>query len=101
RGDDEIGRLIDGFNDMLTQIQARDAELEASRDTLENKVEERTQSLLQLRQEAETEKARFKFIFDSVPVGISLYSRMHDHPETSCLINEAHLRICGISHEQA
>jgi PAS domain S-box-containing protein len=42
---DEVGALIDGFNEMLTQIQVRDAELEAARDQLERRVEERTREL--------------------------------------------------------
>lgn len=45
QGDDELGRLIDGFNEMLSQIQARDADLQRARDELEKRVEERTQSL--------------------------------------------------------
>ncbi len=43
--DDEIGRLIDGFNEMLAQIQARDGELAAVRQTLELRVEQRTSEL--------------------------------------------------------
>ena len=43
--DDEIGRLIDGFNEMLAQIQVRDVELKAARETLEQRVAERTQQL--------------------------------------------------------
>lgn len=35
RGDDEIGSLTDSFNDMLTQIQKRDAELQEARDQAE------------------------------------------------------------------
>jgi PAS domain S-box-containing protein len=45
RSEDEIGTLIDGFNDMLRQIQERDAALEAARDGLEKRVEERTGEL--------------------------------------------------------
>ena len=44
-GDDELGRLIDGFNEMLVQIQTRDAELEGSRLELEHRVEARTKEL--------------------------------------------------------
>jgi len=43
--EDEIGTLIDGFNDMLRQIQERDAALQAARDGLEKRVEERTGEL--------------------------------------------------------
>jgi PAS domain S-box-containing protein len=45
RGNDEVGRLIDGFNGMLDQIQVRDAALDASRRELENRVDERTKEL--------------------------------------------------------
>jgi signal transduction histidine kinase/ActR/RegA family two-component response regulator len=44
-GDDELGQLIDGFNEMLGQIQARDTALRQSNDQLELHVEERTREL--------------------------------------------------------
>ncbi|HEU5124273.1 MAG TPA: PAS domain S-box protein [Verrucomicrobiae bacterium] len=45
RSQDELGQLIDAFNEMLTQIQQRDAALQAARDHLENRVQERTEAL--------------------------------------------------------
>jgi PAS domain S-box-containing protein len=42
---DEIGELIDGFNQMLTQIQERDAVLQNSQSELEKRVRDRTQEL--------------------------------------------------------
>jgi signal transduction histidine kinase/DNA-binding response OmpR family regulator len=42
---DEIGRLIVAFNDMLGQIEARDAELLRARDELEQRVAARTHEL--------------------------------------------------------
>jgi HAMP domain-containing protein len=44
-GDDELGQLIDGFNEMLGQIQQRDAALLGSNEELERRVEARTQAL--------------------------------------------------------
>jgi PAS domain S-box-containing protein len=44
-GSDEVGLLIDSFNEMLEQIQRRDAELVNAKETLEVKVEERTAEL--------------------------------------------------------
>jgi signal transduction histidine kinase/DNA-binding response OmpR family regulator len=38
QGTDEVGTLIDGFNEMLVQIQARDKDLEAKRQELEQEV---------------------------------------------------------------
>jgi PAS domain S-box-containing protein len=42
---DEIGELIDGFNEMLTQIQQRDAVLQRAHGELEQRVRDRTQEL--------------------------------------------------------
>ena len=44
-GSDEIGTLIDGFNEMLEQIGERDQKLQAHRENLEAEVEARTQEL--------------------------------------------------------
>ena len=45
QGNDEVGRLIDGFNEMLGQIQRRDSALQAAQDGLELRVVERTEEL--------------------------------------------------------
>ena len=42
RSDDEVGVLIDGFNQMLEQIQNRDTELRQAGEELEHRVDERT-----------------------------------------------------------
>jgi len=42
---DEVGRLIDGFNEMLGEIQRRDSALQAAQDGLEIRVAERTDEL--------------------------------------------------------
>lgn len=43
--EDEIGELIEGFNEMLTQIEARDDQLALHRRNLEQQVAERTRDL--------------------------------------------------------
>lgn len=43
---DEIGQLIQGFNNMLSAIQTRDEELEVYRNDLERQVDERTELLV-------------------------------------------------------
>jgi two-component system NtrC family sensor kinase len=45
QSNDELGQLVDGFNEMLAQIQQRDAALQAARGDLEKRVEERTREL--------------------------------------------------------
>jgi len=44
-GNDEFGLLIEKFNEMLIQIQTRDAALQTARDSLEYRVKERTKEL--------------------------------------------------------
>jgi C4-dicarboxylate-specific signal transduction histidine kinase len=45
RSNDELGRLIDGFNAMLLQIQVQDTALQEARSNLEQRVAERTGEL--------------------------------------------------------
>jgi methyl-accepting chemotaxis protein len=44
-GQDEVGKLVDAFNQMLTGIQERDAALQGAKDQLELRVQLRTQEL--------------------------------------------------------
>jgi PAS domain S-box-containing protein len=66
---------------------------------------QRTETALRRAEEAtERERARLQFIFDAVPVGISLNlfrpdGRRPVGRETH-LVNDAHLRICGLTREQ-
>jgi len=45
RSEDEIGVLVEGFNEMLTQIQAREAVLQTAHSELEKRVQARTKEL--------------------------------------------------------
>src|SRR5215210_499911 len=61
RSSDELGRLVDAFNEMLVQIQERDTELQRAKTELEQRVRERTRELQQElgeRQRAERELER-------------------------------------------
>jgi len=51
RSADELGVLVDAFNDMLDQIQRRDSELQRAKDVLEERVQERTLELRQRNEE--------------------------------------------------
>jgi signal transduction histidine kinase/CheY-like chemotaxis protein len=57
-GNDEVGRLIDDFNEMLGQIQFRDQELGRHRENLEQKVALRTAELQTLNMELTVAKER-------------------------------------------
>ena len=50
---DEVGHLIDRFNEMLSHIQDRDRALQETHDALEDRVEERTKELTLAKEEAE------------------------------------------------
>ncbi|HEV2386612.1 MAG TPA: response regulator [Candidatus Acidoferrales bacterium] len=77
QGEDELGLLIEGFNEMLEQIQRRDAELQDARDSLERRVKDRTaelQSQIAERQRAEealrNSDERTRLLLDSTGEGI-------------------------------
>jgi signal transduction histidine kinase len=51
RSSDELGTLVDAFNDMLAQIQRRDSDLQEAKEALEERVRERTRELEQRNEE--------------------------------------------------
>ena len=77
--DDEIGSLVDGFNEMLGRIQQHEAALRAARDELEVRVNERTSELrreIAERKQAEgalrESEERFRLAMEEGPLGIDL-----------------------------
>jgi len=108
---DEIGLLIDAFNDMLTQIQERDQALIKDQETLERRVEARTQELrleVQERKKAEDkittslkEKEvllkeihhRVKNNLQVVSSLLYLQSKKTTHKQTLEMLNESQNRI--------
>ena len=61
--DDELGELVDGFNEMLAETEKTDAERNKYRDHLETEVEKRTAELEVARQEAEdANRAKSSFL---------------------------------------
>ncbi len=97
--EDEVGVLIDGFNEMLGQIQIRDGELRSARDGLELRVEERTHELEQevrdrkLAQDALHEsEERIRLLLDSTAEAI--YGVSLDGVCTFC--NPATSRLLGL-----
>jgi signal transduction histidine kinase len=63
---DEVGSLIDAFNEMLQQIQMRDSELLKAQKGLEMKVQERTTELSKTNEQLTTEVAERKSIQDKL-----------------------------------
>jgi PAS domain S-box-containing protein len=97
---DEVGVLIDGFNEMLTEIQRRDRDLQQARDELELRVEQRTGELRQeisVRKEAESalreSDQRTRLLLDSTAEAI--YGL--DLQGQCTFSNRATLRLLGYS----
>jgi PAS domain S-box-containing protein len=57
--------------------------------------------LKQAQKEAAQWQARFKFVLDTLPLGISWAQIAEDGGTTLQLINDEHLRICGLTREEA
>jgi signal transduction histidine kinase/DNA-binding NarL/FixJ family response regulator len=56
RNDDEMGELVDCFNQMLEQIRQRDTQLQGHRDKLEEQIKQRTHQLSVLNAQLAAEK---------------------------------------------
>ncbi len=74
---DEIGHLVDGFNEMLGQIEHRDAALQKARHGLELRVDQRTEELrreVSVRTEAERHLAErtayLNALIGNIPLGL-------------------------------
>jgi PAS domain S-box-containing protein len=84
--------LLGGYLWRIRRLEARQRALQQSRDQLEKEVRLRTAELAR-------EKQRLQFIFESMPVGVALTRRYPDG-RIERIINDAHLRICGLTREQ-
>ena len=61
--DDDLGKLAETFNEMLSEIESRDAELLSHRDRLEQQVASRTAELVEARDRAEAaSRAKSEFL---------------------------------------
>jgi PAS domain S-box-containing protein len=56
--------------------------------------------LLRAQEEVAVKEAQFRFIFEAAPIGI-LWRQVNGNGTTARLINDAHLKLCGLTREEA
>lgn len=91
-GSDELGTLIDGFNNMLAQIKLRDDQLQSHREHLEEEVALRTAELWTANAQLKESEERLRTILDSVQAGIMLIDA---HTHVILDANEIALQLIG------
>jgi signal transduction histidine kinase/HAMP domain-containing protein/ActR/RegA family two-component response regulator len=86
-GNDEIGKLIDRFNEMLEQIQKRDSELQQAHDKLERRVEERTRDLREEITERERAESALKQQFVRISLLNQITQAISDRQDTDSILH--------------
>jgi PAS domain S-box-containing protein len=101
---DELGLLIENFNEMLAQIQARDTALHRAQAELESRVLERTRELqieVNERERAEAQvrdsAKRMQIILEALPTGVCILDGATDEVLEA---NPAALKLTGLSRQE-
>ena len=96
---DEIGVLINGFNEMLAQIQSRDLALQKSHDELEQRVADRTldlrntnEKLAQAHRELAESLALLRATLESTADGLLVVNR----EKTAVIFNQRFVEMWGV-----
>ena len=79
---DEIGEVVVAFNEMQARQEANEADLRRARDTLEERVTERTAELLAATNESTRTRAQLTAAIETISEGFSLYD--HDDQLVIC-----------------
>ena len=86
---DEVGSLIDGFNEMLAQIQEQDAALQKAHDNLEKRVKERTKTLQEEIAERLRAEKRIREIMEEVERAKQEWESTVDSlPQLVCMVDD-------------
>lgn len=100
---DELGDLVNQFNDMLSQIQDRDIALLEAHDKLEEKVLERTRDLeneIQTRRKSENAHRESEERLRSILDHATALVYMKDIDLRYVLVNRQFEKVFGLTHEQ-
>jgi len=98
-GRDELGRLIEGFNEMLSRIQAQDAELQDARESLERRVAERTRELQEEALERHQARSELIVVMQQAYArvgGVEASANLNELVEDSLRLNAAALHRRGV-----
>lgn len=96
---DEIGQLFDGFNQMMKQIQSRDAQLIEAQNKLEHRVLERTEDLRETNAElAASEKQLRKTLLNMEFANKELENAQHQLLQSEKMASIGQLA-AGVAHE--
>lgn len=87
QSDDEIGKVVTSFNQMLERQAAYEAQLKDASDVLEQRVEERTAGLVRAEAAAQEARAQLTDAIESVSEGFALY----DHEDRLVLANSTYV----------
>lgn len=86
-GNDEMGKLIDRFNEMLGHIQKRDSELQQAHDELEQRVDERTQDLRAEIAERRRAESELKLQFVRISFLNQITQAISDRQDTDSILH--------------
>lgn len=86
-GRDELGQLVDAFNEMLGEIQDRDSKLQKANDELEERVLERTRNLRDEINERRRAEAALQQQFVRISLLNQITQAISDRQDTDSILN--------------
>lgn len=92
----ELGLVISSYNEMQSTQKAYEDELRKARDTLEERVEERTTELAAARDESLRARARLSDAIEAISEGFSLY----DSEDKLVISNSRYRELLGVQDDQ-
>jgi signal transduction histidine kinase/CheY-like chemotaxis protein len=92
-GKDELGQLVDGFNEMLGQIQERDAALRESNDHLEQRVLARTEALRRENEERRRTEAALQQQVTRMSLLVQITRTISERQDTESILHVVLLQL--------